>query len=95
MELKARSDKVLQDKAEAQPLNQQKARNAPNWKAKVRLLESERQNRKKASGAGKEERKPRIAKAKESLIRFSTKNKAVTGLAGNGCSEIYRCACDS
>lgn len=51
---KARSDKVLQDEAETQLLYQGKRGTRRVGKAKVSLIKSGRQDRKKASGAGKE-----------------------------------------
>ena len=79
LEIKARSDKVLQDKAETQPLNRGKRETRRIGKAKVRLLESARQGRKpkhlrKVEARKRESR--RIAKAKRDRLRFSTKNKA-------------------
>ena len=56
---KARSDKVLQDEAETQLLNQGKRETRRIGKAKVSLIKSGRQDRKKASGAGKETPKAR------------------------------------
>jgi len=54
---KARSDKVLQDEAETQLLNQGKRGTRRIGKAKVSLLKSERQGADKGSGAGKESAK--------------------------------------
>ena len=56
---KARSDKVLQDEAETQLLNQGKRGTRRIGKAKVGLLKSERQGADKGSGAGKETPKAR------------------------------------
>ena len=72
---KARSDKVLQDEAEAQLLNQGKRETRRVGKAKVSLIKSGRQGRRKLLELARKRRKRGIAKAKESLIRFSTKQK--------------------
>ena len=77
MDNKARSDKVLQDEAETQLLNQGKRGTRRIGKAKVSLLKSERQGADKGSGAGKEAPRGRNCESerKPDKVQHEARNK--------------------